>query len=214
MTTPPLYRYAILAICISISATALHGQSPTPRPDTAKRWYLNIQKTGAAYKKSPTIAENDLVRAKLVERIAKDFDGRSIRFRAKVKDVKWKKGIAEIRTETEFPFAKSPTQRQPLRINRFLPFELQMTQEEAVAVRKGQWLEFTGRMKFHPYRHGAVGRSTSTQQLYDLRHEYLGGGYLGTFTATEVACTINGEDVVSRWAEPTNDQELGEGIPR
>ena len=109
--------------------------------------------------------------------------------------------LAKIFTEPEFVTSK-PSLRQPLRIVRSQPIEITMTQEEAIHIQPGTWLTFTGELKFHPQKYGAVGRSTESQQMYDLRHEYLGGGYLGTFTTTKFECTIDGEKANCRWEKP------------
>ena len=114
--------------------------------------------------------------------------------------MRWKNGIAEVYTELELPLDARPNPRQPLRMTRSLPIELDLSQAESAAIKPGEWLVFTGKLIFHPMRVGAVGRSTNTQQMYDVRHEYLGGGYLGTFTSKEYAVEIDGKNVKCRWA--------------
>ncbi|EMI41713.1 hypothetical protein RRSWK_05810 [Rhodopirellula sp. SWK7] len=169
-----------------------------------KRWVLAIQKTGASYRKANTKAATDLERASLIDAIRDEFSGRSLTFRTKIREVRWKNGIAQVLTEPEFLVAK-PSLMKPLRIVRSQPFEFEMPQETAVRIQPGTWLKFTGELEFHPRRYGAVGRSTDSQQMYDLRHEYLSGGYLGTFTTTHFSCTIDGVDAKPRWAKPKTE---------
>ena len=44
-------------------------------------------------------------------------------------------------------------------------------------------------------------RSTKSQQLHDLRHAYLLGSYLGTFTTSWYRITIDGEQVKGTWSK-------------
>ena len=192
--------FNILIIATVGCSLVLADPSP-PKADTAKKWYREIQKLGASYKKASTQAKTDLLRSKLIEDLKKQFDGRTLQFQTKVREVRWKKGIAEIYTAPEIPFSAKISPRIPLKINRGQPIELDLTQEEAAAIQPGDKLQFTGQLIFHPRKWGAVGRSTKSQQLYSLRHEFLLGGFLGTFTTKKFEVKIKGEKVPCHWAE-------------
>ena len=172
-------------------------KSQKTKPLAAKKWFKKIQAIGADYEKGDTQAQADLARSQLIESIANSMDGSAIKIRTKIREVRWRKGFAEVRTEREYDTKLG--KKTPLRIVRITPIEIKMTQVEAAAIVPGQRLEFNGQLKFHPRRWGAVGRSTNSQQMYDLRHEYLGGLYLGTFTSTNYECLINGKKVQPRW---------------
>lgn len=173
-------------------------KSKKVKPLVAKKWIKKIQAIGAEYEKGDTQAQADLARSQLVESIAKSLDGSAIKIRTKIKEVSWEKGFANVLTEREYD--SKVGKQTPLRITRNTPIEIKMTQVEAAAIVPGQRLEFNGQLKFYPRRWGAVGKATSSQQMYALRHEYLGGGYLGTFTSTNFECFIDGKKVQPRWA--------------
>ena len=174
------------------------ADAPKPaKPKSAKKWFGELQAVGRKYQKGETIAQTDVARNELIQNITADLDGSSIKFRTKVREVKWKDGIAKISTQLEF--STEVDRRSPLRITRVAPIEIEMTQDEAAKIAPGQRIEFSGELTFHPRRWGAVGVATSSQQMYSLRHEFIAGGYLGTFTSSKFICTIDGNDVTPRW---------------
>ena len=168
------------------------------KPKSAKKWFGELQAVGRKYQKGETIAQTDVARSELIQNITTDLNGSSMKFRTKVREVKWKDGIAKISTQLEF--STEVDRRSPLRITRVAPIEIEMTQDEAAKIIPGQRIEFSGELTFHPRRWGAVGVATSSQQMYSLRHEFIAGGYLGTFTSSNFRCTIDGNDVTPRWA--------------
>src|SRR5262245_43088912 len=111
-------RFTVLAVCTILSARSLIAAPPEPKAINVKRWYAAIQKTGARFQQAATEAQTDLVRSNLIEQIAKEFDGSTIEFRARVKEVRWANDIAEVVTEREIPDSSKPNARQPLHVNR------------------------------------------------------------------------------------------------
>jgi hypothetical protein len=170
------------------------------KPDSIKKWLLNVQEVGAKYGKGSTKAETDLRIEALTKEFTNKFDGSVIEFRTRIREVKWKDGVATVTTQDELPLPKSPTAAMPFSFIR-TPLEFDMDQEQATKIKPGDWLTFKGKLKFHPGKWGNVGSSTKSQQLYTLRHHFLGVGYLGTFTTTEYECQIDKVDVVEHWAE-------------
>ena len=181
------------------------ASKPPQKPTSAKKWVSELQRVGREHRKGKTSAATDLVRAKLIKKIAETMDGNSIKFRTKVREVRWKKGIASVFTEATFDAKK--TKRNPIILSRTLPFEIMMTQAEAAAIVPGQRFEFRGKLKFHPGKWGSVGPSTNSQQLYTIRHESIGSLFLGTFTTTDYECTIDRIAVKPRWASDQGKED-------
>ncbi|WP_253159338.1 hypothetical protein [Stieleria tagensis] len=166
-----------------------------------RKWLNSIQKLGASYQPGKTTIATDIQRDELISAIAKKFDGSAILIKAKVKDVQFRDGVASISTEPEFGSQPKRSMSWPLILNRSERLELAISKAEAAAIDPGDLLEFTGQLKFHQRRWGAVGRTTNSQQLYSVRHEYLKGLFLGTFTATKCRCKIDGKPVACVWAK-------------
>lgn len=169
-----------------------------PKPQKVSRFFAELQRVGDSYEKGSTMAATKLAQKKLVAQIDDEFNGRLVKFTTKVHGVTWKDGVAEVTTEAEFPTANERG-KSSIQVMRSQPFELLMGEEDAAAIEPGDKVEFVGRLDFHPWRWGAVGRATKTQQMYNLRHQSLGPGYLGTFTTSEFAIELNGKEVVPKW---------------
>jgi len=176
----------------------------------AKKWFGSLQSIGRDHQKGETVAQTDVARKKLIEEITKKLSGSSIKFRTKVRGVQWRDGIAKVTTQLEF--STKVTKKTPLLIDRSQPFEIVMTQAEAAAIKPGDKFEFQGRLTFHARRWGAVGTATHSQQMYSLRHKYISGGYLGTFTSNGFECSIDGKTVVPRWAEKLDEKNASERL--
>lgn len=165
---------------------------------STKKLFGELQKLGREYSKGGTSIQTETARAELVERIAEVAEGKKLKLRSRVREVRWKDGFAQIYTEPTF--SSKVSRKAPLRISRLLPFEIEMTQAEAGEIAVGTRFDFEGVLEFHPLKWGAVGPSIGAQQMYDLRHEYLGGGYLGTFTTKEYEIEVGGATVTPHWA--------------
>ena len=175
------------------------------KPTSVKKWVSKLQRVGREHRKGETSAATDLARTELIKEITETMDGSSIKFHAKVREVRWKKGIASVFTEATFDGKKS--KRNPIILSGTLPFEIVMTQAEAAEIAPGQRFEFRGKLKFHPRKWGAVGPSTKSQQLYTIRHESIGSLFLGTFTTTDYECTIDRIAVKPRWASDQGKED-------
>ncbi len=170
------------------------------KPDSIKKWMLSVQKIGAKYGKGSTQLETERRIEAMIAEFTKEIDGSVIEFKVQIQEVKWKDGVATVTTQNELPLPKSPTAAMPFSFLRSA-LEFDMVQDAAAKLKPGDWLTFKGKLKFHPGRWGSVGVATKSQQMYTLRHKFLGVGYLGTFTTTEYACQIDREDVVGHWAK-------------
>ena len=170
-----------------------------PKPVSIKKWLAGVQRLGRTYDAGETDVQRSLSRASLIDELSEGSNGVWIKFRTKVKKVSWKDGFASVTTVQEFK--NTVSKKTPLRVTRLQPIELTMTQEEAAAIKPGEKFEFIGKLKFHPGKWGLVGKAVGAQQMYEVRHKYLGGGYLGTFTATDLQCTLGRKQVQPRYAQ-------------
>lgn len=190
-------------VCLWIHALTvlpmLNGE--TTRTLSTSKWYQMMQRLGNKYEKGETGAETKKRWADLVDAIAAANQNVTLIWSAKIKDVRWKEGVAGIYTEVSLDVTKITRKDEKLRLFRTLPFELKMTQSQAIKVKKGMTMKFKGKLIFHPRKWGAVGRATKSQQLYTVRHKTLGGASLGTFTSKEYQCKINNTAFQGVWAE-------------
>jgi len=191
-------RWTTVYLAIFVFAFAGSLRAADSTPVTLPRWCAQMQYAAAKIRPGDSKLKTDDIRTTYIEQIADSQAGRTLRVRSKVKEVTWKEGVATITIEPEIPKTK-PLPRTPLRINRVLNFDIKATKEEALAIRSGAAFELTGVLQFHPRRWGAVGTATKSQQLYDLRHEFLGGGYLGTFTTQSYDVAIGGKTYPGAW---------------
>jgi hypothetical protein len=185
----------LLSLCL-VMLPAVADEAPKP----LSSWITQLQTLAGRHRKGDTQAQTDATFEAFVAALAKEHEGRAIQFTTTIKDVKWKDGIATLVTEDEYGKLPAPTPGAPLRIFRSHPFELRMSQADAVAIKAGTALRFTGRVNFHAGRWGTVGTATKSQQLYTLRHQYLNQGFAGTFTSSDGKYQVGGTEYPSRWA--------------
>jgi len=170
-------------------------------PKALTTWITQLQTLAGKHRKGDTTAASDAAARAFSDAVVKEHDGKQIQFSVAIKDVKWKDEIATITTEAEYGKLPAPTATAPLRLYRVTPFEVRMTEVEALAIKAGTKLRFTGRLTFHPGQYGAVGATTKSQQLYEIRHEYLGALTGGTFTSNECTYHIGGKQYRSKWVK-------------
>lgn len=195
----------LLNVLVSIALLGTFGSAQEAddqnKPETMKRWYHRIQHLGSQFQPGETTAQTELRRSQFVEQVKQQFDGRKLIFKSKVANVNWKDGIASIQIEAELPFGAIPTEERPLKLNRIKSFDIKLTREAAASIQKGMSFEILATMTFHPYQWGAVGPANDAQQLYSIRHKYLRGNFLGTFTTNTYRIKIAGKEVQPVWGK-------------
>lgn len=169
------------------------------KPISIKKWLLDAQEICGKYGKGPTKAESDARNETMRDEFAEKMDGRVIEFKVQITEVKWKDGVAFVRTGNELPLPKSPIPSMPLTLSR-PELEFNMTQAEATKIKPGDWLTFKGKLKFIRGEWGSIGGTHKAQQMYTVQHKFLGVLYLGTFITTEYECEIDKNPVEERWA--------------
>ncbi len=164
-------------------------------------WLTQIQILAGKHRKGDTQAKTDAAFADFKAALAREHDGRKIQFTATIKDVKWKDGIATITTDAEYGKLPAPTPAAPLSLYRSHPFEVLMPHADALAIKAGTTLRFTGSVTFRPGQWLFLTTATKSQPLYTLRHEYLSNAYAGTFTSSDGRFQIKGKEYLSRWGK-------------
>ncbi|MEX2213205.1 MAG: hypothetical protein WD768_03695 [Phycisphaeraceae bacterium] len=188
----PRSHFILLCIC----AVGIAADTPTP----LSTWIAQVQVLGAKHRKGETSVQSDAAFTALLDAFEKEFKDKRIQFTVKIKNVKWRDGVAELSTEGELGEQPKASAERPMRIFRGAPIELRMSQEEAAAIKAGALLRFTGTLTYNRGKWGAVGAETKSQQLYTVRHEYLGGAaFVGTFTCGDGEYQVGLKRFVSRW---------------
>ena len=192
-------RRAALVPTLVVLTTVTRAEPNQTQAVPLRRWYNKIQAVAAKYRKAGSTAQTDIARGQLIDTLDESHNGRKITFATEVQNVTWKDGTASITVEPELGVPREPTPRHPLRLNRSSTLDVVAIEDQALQIKPGARLTFTGVLTFHPRKWGAVGRATKSQQMYSLRHKYLGGVYLGTFTSTDYEIKINNEPFAGRW---------------
>lgn len=169
------------------------------KPVSIRKWMLDAEEICAKYGKASTVAETNARIEAMVNEFADKMDGSIIEFKVQIKEVKWKDGFAYVNTLNELPLPKSASPAMPLSITKS-EYQFEMQQSEATKIKPGAWLSFKGKLKFFKGKWGNVGISEHAQQMYTLRHKFLGVGFLGTFVTNEYECEIDRKPVKGRWA--------------
>ena len=178
-----------------------------PKPVPLEVWYARMQLLAGEYPQGQTQAMNDFRRIQFGRAVAEKFDGSLISFHAKVRDVRWQDGVADILTESEFPESrrvgrvKVSSGGGTLRLRRNAALEVVMDQEAAAAILPESLGGFEGRLDYHS-RLGSSGRPQDGQRLYSVEHAELGGA-IGVFTSSNFVCTIGGKTYSGRWNNDT-----------
>jgi len=200
--TPKVWLVVFLIAAIATPSLLAFAQSPT----ALSNWLLQLQSLGAKYRKGDTNVQTDAAYEEFIKALAKEHEGKKIQFTTEVTEVRWaKEGIATISTGAERGKDPLRTPTTPLSISRHLPFQVRMTQAQAVAIKPGTQLRFKGTVNFHPGMWGDVGSAKKGVQLYTLRHEYLGGLYAGTFTSNDGVFQIGGRQYDHPWVKEIED---------
>jgi hypothetical protein len=187
-------------------------QAPPEKPAPVELWLAGLQELGAEYPKGQTQAMTDLRLKKFGQAIAEKFDGSYIEFHASVRDVRWRDGVAEIDTESEFSEQRSvgrvkvTSANQSVKLTRSAPIHLRMDQETAASILPDTLVTFRGRVTFHPAKAPSPRPLGESQQLYSLSHTALGGSNVGLFTSNDYTGTIDGKTFPGRW-QPTPQQD-------
>jgi hypothetical protein len=165
---------------------------------TGVRWQNGLQAIARQYKKGPTQIQNDLNRQKLIEEIT-ELDEVTIQLSAKVREVRWNNGIAEVYTESFLPNKSPKAPQPPMSIYRSLPIELKIDQATAAEILPGMLLKFRGPLVFQKGKYGAFGRTLGEQQMFTIRHRDLTSLPIGTYTSPGCEITFGRSSYPSRW---------------
>jgi hypothetical protein len=170
-----------------------------------EQWLAKLQTLGAEFPKGQTQAMTDLRLKKFGQAVAEKFDDSYIEFHARVRDVRWRDGVAEIDTLSEFAEQRTVARikitgvNQSVKLSRSAPIHLRMDQETAASILPDTLVTFRGRVVFHPANAPSTRPSGESQQLYTLSHTALGGNNVGHFTSTDYTGTIDGETFPGRY---------------
>ena len=169
------------------------------KPVSLRKWVLQAQEIASKYGRGVTNAETDRNSEAFVKEFSEKMDGTVIEFKTQVTDVRWEDGFALVTTKNEIPLSKAELKVAPLDISR-APLQFEMQRDEALSIKKGDWLTFKGKLKFERgLIPAAKGKSQEVYRVKHLRFVTLDGR--GMFTTTEYECTIDGKDVVERWSK-------------
>lgn len=192
-----IHKLAILLTGLLIwdVSTGLIAAEQPPAAVSFETWRKELRQIAARYTKGETTAQTDHARSALADEIAKTQARRRVQISATVADVKWNEGYTVIKVSfDDKPKPQRPIST-PLQISRAVEFRVAMTQDEALKVKPGMRFTIDGVLTFHPGRWGAVGISTSSQQICTLRHEDFATSWIGTFTTMKYDITIDGKPV-------------------
>jgi len=179
--------------------TGIMAAEPPPAAVSFETWRKELRQIAARYTKGETTAQTDAACIALREEIAKTQAKRRIQISATVADVKWKESYTVIRISFDDKPKPKRSISTPLQMSRDVEFRVAMTQDEALKIKPGMRFTIDGVLTFHPDRWGAVGISTSSQQICTLRHEDFPTSWIGTFTTTKYDITIDGKPVRGSW---------------
>jgi hypothetical protein len=215
---PKILGWSLMLLVALTAAAAAQEPDPEPSPDPqpqsqpapvkptpVEQWLAKIQTLGAEYPKGQTQAMTDLRLKKFGQAIAEKFDGSYIEFHAKVRDVRWRDGIAEIDTISEFSEQRTVGRikitgaNQSVKLSRSAPIHLRMDQETAANILPDTLVTFRGRVTFHPANVSSARPTGESQHLYTLSHSALGGNNVGLFTSNDYTGTIDGQIFPGRW---------------
>ena len=188
-----------LSLLFLLCAVPLLRAAESDPPLPVRTWATQVQVLGAKYRKGDTAPKTELAAKAFMDAFEKEHKSKRIQFIVKVKEVRWKDGVAEVYTESELGEKPKTTPQTPMYISRVFPFELRMTLEEAAAIKPGAQLRFVGTMTLHRGRWGSVGRTEKAHQLYTVRHEYLSTLFAGTFTSSDAEIRIGDRVYPGRW---------------
>lgn len=171
------------------------------KPATLKAWFNQLH--AIVREKSQIEPRNDTekkqFRDELVDEIKKQRDKSVFYFKTKVKNVKWKDGIASIYTEDELKLIRVRPEATTLKAKRSQPFEVLVSHQEAAAIRPGAILRVEAEVVFHKDRFPQTNRTHKAQVLYGLAYSRLGAGYLGVFTTNSYKISVDKTELKSRW---------------
>lgn len=199
MRVNDLPRYLLLLGCLLFLATAAAEETYQKRRGMGiEQWYIAVQKFGLQYGKKETEAATKQEYERFIEEFTREFDQQRIKFRTRVKEVRWKEGVAHISTESTLPTQRA--KQKSLNITRTSSFEVKMTEEEAVAIKPGMLFDFDGVLEFQRRIYSGLPRE---QALYSLTTSRFGPGFIfvGTFITTQYEIRINGNEYPGRWSK-------------
>ncbi len=199
MRVNDLPKYLLLLGCLFFLATAAAEETYQKRRGMGiEQWYIAVQKFGLQYGKKETQAATKQEYERFIEEFTKEFDQQRIKFRTRVKEVRWQEGVAHISTESTLPTQRA--KQKSLSIDQTTSFDVKMTEEEAVAIKPGMLFDFDGALEFQPRNYSGLPQE---QRLYSLTTNRFGSGFInvGTFTSTQYEIRINGKDYPGRWSK-------------